>query len=100
MGADVIKVEPPGGDVFRHFNLRPAGFDYEFKTNYPFELDNRGKRSVTVSLNRPGGPETVRRLVASADIFITNLVQPRRQQYGLTVEDIQAVNPRGIYVSF
>src|SRR6266545_3731083 len=100
MGADVIKIEPPGGDAFRHFNLRSVGYDYPFATNFAFELDNRGKRSVTAALTEPGGPELVRRLAASTDIFITNLVQRRREQYGLTVEDIQAANSRVIYVSF
>src|SRR5436190_23170855 len=76
MGADVIKVEPPGGDVFRGFNMHPPGFE-PFDLNYPFELDNRGKRSVTVALNQPEGPEVVHRLVAGADIFITNLVHRR-----------------------
>ena len=54
LGADVIKVEPPGGDVFRGFVLR-ALVDFDFKTNYAFELDNRGKRSITVALDKPGG---------------------------------------------
>jgi len=99
LGAGVIKVEPPGGDVFRHFNLRAIGYDYDFATNYAFELDNRGKRSITVDVAAPGGSEVVRRLAAAADIFITNLIQRRRKQYGLTTEDIQAVNRRVIYVS-
>ena len=56
LGADVIKVEPPGGDVFRGFLLRSMGYTHEFAANYAFELDNRGKRSVTVALDQPGGP--------------------------------------------
>src|SRR4051812_24777617 len=100
MGADVIKVEPPGGDVFRGVNMKPPGFPAELDLNYPFELDNRGKRSVTVALNQPGGPEVVKRLAATADVFITNLLQRRREQYGLTIEDVQAINPSVIYVSF
>ena len=100
MGADVIKVEPPGGEAFRHFVVRSIGYDYEFAINYSFELDNRGKRSVTVALDRPGGSEVVRRLSSGADIFITNLIQRRREQYGLTVEALRAVNPRLVYASF
>lgn len=100
LGADVIKVEPPGGDAFRHFVVRSIGYDYEFAINYAFELDNRGKRSVTVALDQPGGSELVRRLSSKADVFITNLIQRRREQYGLTVEALRAVNPRLIYASF
>ncbi len=100
LGADVIKVEPPGGDAFRHLDMRSLGYDYDFATNFGFELDNRGKRSIVVALDRPGGPELVKRLAEDADVFLTNLVQHRRERYGLTVEDVRAANDRLIYVSF
>ena len=100
LGADVIKVEPPGGDVFRQFLLRSMGYEHEFATNYAFELDNRGKRSVTVALDRPGGPALVRRMSERADVFLTNLVQQRRVRYGLAWDDVRAVNPRIVYASF
>jgi crotonobetainyl-CoA:carnitine CoA-transferase CaiB-like acyl-CoA transferase len=100
LGADVIKVEPPGGDVFRGFVLRSLGYDFDFATNYAFELDNRGKRSITVALDQPGGPELVRRLAGEVDVFITNLVQARREKYGLSYEQVAALNERLIYVSF
>ena len=100
LGADVIKVEPPGGDVFREFLLRSMGYAHDFATNYAFQLDNRGKRSVTVALDQPGGPALVRRLAARSDVFLTNLIQQRRVRYGLTWEDVRAVSPRVIYASF
>jgi len=100
LGADVIKVEPPGGDVFREFLLRSMGYAHEFATNYAFQLDNRGKRSVTVALDKPGGPELVRRLAAGSDVFLTNLIQGRRLRYGLSWEDVRAVNTRILYASF
>jgi len=100
LGADVIKVEPPEGDVFRGFLLRSMGYTHDFATNYGFQLDNRGKRSVTVALDKLGGPELVRRLAARSDVFLTNLIQGRRVRYGLTWEDLRAVNPRILYASF
>ena len=100
LGADVIKVEPPGGDVFREFLLRSMGYTHDFATNYAFQLDNRGKRSVTVALDQPGGPELVRRLAARSDVFLTNLIQQRRLRYGLSWEDVSAVSPRVVYASF
>jgi crotonobetainyl-CoA:carnitine CoA-transferase CaiB-like acyl-CoA transferase len=100
LGADVVKVEPPGGDVFRSFVLRSMGYRHEFETNYAFELDNRGKRSVTVALDRPGGPELVRRMSAKADVFVTNLIHARCVHYGLAYEDLRAGNPRIVYTSF
>jgi crotonobetainyl-CoA:carnitine CoA-transferase CaiB-like acyl-CoA transferase len=99
LGADVIKVEPPGGDAYRQYNLGAEAGDAP-PVNHAFELDNRGKRSITVELTRPGGPEVVRRLATQSDIFITNLLQPRRERFGLTVDDIRGVNDRVIYVSF
>lgn len=99
LGADVIKVEPPVGDVFRHFDARAFGYAYDFELAYPFELDNRGKRSVTVALDRPGGPELVRRLAEDADIFIINLTPERRERFGLDDESIHAVNERVVYAS-
>jgi crotonobetainyl-CoA:carnitine CoA-transferase CaiB-like acyl-CoA transferase len=100
LGADVIKVEPPGGDAYRQFNLG-IGYDGEGPpVNHAFELDNRGKRSITVDVSQSAGAEVVHRLAASADIFITNLLQPRRERYGLAIDDIRAANDRIIYVSF
>ena len=99
LGADVIKVEPPGGDALRNFDLRASGYDHDFDLAYPFELDNRGKRSVTIALDRPGGPELVRRLAKDADVFITNLTPDRRTRFGLDDESIHAVNVRAIYAS-
>jgi crotonobetainyl-CoA:carnitine CoA-transferase CaiB-like acyl-CoA transferase len=100
LGAEVVKVEPPEGDAFRGFQMGSLGYEFEFAGNYGFELDNRGKRSVTVALDKPGGPELVKRLALDADVFITNLVQTRRERYGLTVDDVHAVNPRLVYASF
>ncbi len=100
LGAEVIKVEPPGGDIYRGFLLRSLGYDYDFETNYAFQLDNRGKKSITIALDKPGGPELVQRMAKDVDIVITNLIQERRMKYRLTYEDVRAVNPGVIFVSF
>ena len=67
MGAEVIKVEPPGGDPFRGFAWAFGG-----TMNPPFELDNRGKRSIAVDLATPIGREIVLELLADADVLLTN----------------------------
>jgi len=100
LGADVIKIEPPEGDVFRGYRMTSMGYTHPFEHNYAFECDNRGKRSVTVALDRPGGPELVRRLAATSDVFLTNLIQPRCVRYALTHDDVRAVNARIIYMAF
>jgi crotonobetainyl-CoA:carnitine CoA-transferase CaiB-like acyl-CoA transferase len=100
LGADVIKVEPPGGDMFRNFQLRSLGYDYDFAGNAAFELDNFGKRSITVDLEKPGGPDVVKKLAANCDVFLTNLIRRRRERFGLTWDDVSAANPNVIYASF
>jgi len=98
MGADVIKVEPPGGEDYRH--TRNLAFGVDFPLNYAFELDNRGKRSISLDLRRPSASGVLQRLIASADVFVTTLIQPRRERFGLTEAAVRQINPRAIYVSF
>lgn len=100
LGAEVIKIEPPEGDVYRGVVLRSFGYDFDFKTNYAFQTDNRGKRSITVDLDKPGGAALVRRLAANVDIFLTNLIQTRQARYGLTEQELRQTNEKLIYVSF
>ena len=100
LGADVIKVENPVGDAWRTTLMRgqKSDFDPETDVDAAFELDNRGKRGVALSLERPGASEVVKRMVADADIFITNLTAPRIARYDLSRESLQDVNPGLIYV--
>jgi crotonobetainyl-CoA:carnitine CoA-transferase CaiB-like acyl-CoA transferase len=99
MGADVVKLEPPGGDPYRSYMQRAIEYDYPFKTNLAFQLDNRGKRSLTVDLNHADGPGLVKRMCAGADIFICNLLPRRRTKYGLEAEKLLEANPRLIDVT-
>ena len=70
-GADVIKVEPPTGDPMRGMFHAAAGIDVPI--NPPFELDNRGKRSVVLNLATGDGRAIADALIAKADVFVTNL---------------------------
>jgi len=97
LGATVIKIEPPGGEVMR--GVIPTGGQTDFPFNFLFELENRGKKSVTIALDSPGGPELLLRLVETADIFLTNLMAPRLEKYGLTPEACLARNPRLVFVA-
>lgn len=91
LGAEVTKIEPPGGDPWRGFDARSMGFADAPAANAAFELDNRGKRSIAIDLERPGGPELARRLCAGADVFVTNLM--RRERWGLDAAALRAANP-------
>jgi crotonobetainyl-CoA:carnitine CoA-transferase CaiB-like acyl-CoA transferase len=97
MGAEVLKIEPPAGDTLRMFNMRNFGYDTDLNT--AFQIDNRGKRSLVVDLEKPSARGVVERLVRDVDVFLTNLTTPRREKYGLTFPALSAVNPRLVYTS-
>ena len=94
MGAEVIKVEPPDGDTFRgnrtHLHKGRS-------INYVFEVDNRGKQSIAVDLNKPKAREVVHQLVSTADVFITNLTSDRTAKYSLDYETLRTVKPDIVY---
>ncbi|HEV2385712.1 MAG TPA: CaiB/BaiF CoA-transferase family protein [Candidatus Acidoferrales bacterium] len=95
-GADVIKVERPGGgDQARGWGPPFVGAESAY-----FLSNNRNKRSVTIDVNRPRGLEILHRLIDTADVFLTN--QPRRESLerrGLDYQSLAARNPRLIYGS-
>jgi crotonobetainyl-CoA:carnitine CoA-transferase CaiB-like acyl-CoA transferase len=97
LGATVIKIEPPGGEVMR--GVIPTGGRNDYPFNFLFELENRGKRSVTIALDAPGGPELLLRLLETADVFLTNLMMPRLVKFGLTPDACLARNPRLVFVA-
>ena len=94
LGAEVIKVEPIGGESYRRMYGEMLGEDF-VPPNYQF--DNRGKRGVCINLEDPEGPKLVRKLAAGIDVFVTNVPWPRLQRYGLTDTEIHSVQPRLIY---
>jgi crotonobetainyl-CoA:carnitine CoA-transferase CaiB-like acyl-CoA transferase len=94
-GASVVKIEPPDGDPFRGVFVNAAGMDVP--ANPPFELDNRGKRSVGLNLQHPEGQAIAHRLIADADVFVSNLRRPALRKYRMTYEDLQPLNPRLVY---
>jgi crotonobetainyl-CoA:carnitine CoA-transferase CaiB-like acyl-CoA transferase len=96
-GADVIKVEPPTGDVYRGYRVQSAGYSAPF--NFAFELDNRGKRGITLDLEKPEARQVVYRLMPKCDVLVTNLLAGRRERYGLTYEELKAHRPDLIFVS-
>jgi len=94
LGADVVKVEVPAGELYRHVRPRFFGHQSDFPENPPFHMDNRGKRSIGLDLTRPEAQEAVRRMADRAEIFLTNLLPARRRKYGLDHETLLARNPR------
>jgi crotonobetainyl-CoA:carnitine CoA-transferase CaiB-like acyl-CoA transferase len=94
-GADVVKVEPPTGDIYR---VRGAGYPAS-AYNFPWIVDNRSKRSVAIDLRTKDGQALLHRLVADADVFITNAPLDSRERLGIRYEALSALNPRLVYAS-
>ncbi len=96
-GADVVKIEPPSGDPMRSMYRLPGAPPAQ--RNYPWELDSRDKRSLVLDLKLAEGQAVLHRLVAQADVFITNMPLPVRPRLALDHERLLALNPRLIYAS-
>jgi formyl-CoA transferase/succinyl-CoA--D-citramalate CoA-transferase len=92
-GAEVIKVEPPGGGD----PMRQWGGLYRGVGLY-WAIIGRGKKSVTIDLRRPDGQALVRELVASADVLIENFRPGTLERWGLGWADLRRVNPRLVMV--
>ncbi|WP_181013277.1 CaiB/BaiF CoA transferase family protein [Pseudomonas syringae] len=102
LGADVIKVERPGGgDDTRSWGppfLQDAAGQNTTEAAYYLSA-NRNKQSVTIDFTRPEGQRLVRELAAKSDIVIENFKVDGLAAYGLDYESLKAVNPRLIYCS-
>lgn len=90
LGADVIKVEPVGGDNTRNLPGSGAGF---------FISLNRNKRSLALDVKKPRGLDVARRLIASSDVLIENFRPGGMDAIGLGYENLKQANPRLIYCS-
>lgn len=95
-GADVIKIEPLAGDPIRNF-FGTLGVDSD--ANAVFDLDNRGKRSVTIDTSSERGNELLKRLIKDADVFLTNIRPGGLERAGLDYDTLKALNPKLIYAS-
>jgi len=90
MGAEVIKVEPLGGDKTRR--LRGAGAGY-------FPMYNRNKKSIAINLKSPEGKAAVLEMIKAADVFIENFRPGALDKLGFGYDELKALNSRLIYCS-
>jgi CoA:oxalate CoA-transferase len=93
MGAEVIKIEPPKGDMGRA--MPPIRNDLSIS----FVALNRNKRSLVLDLKRPEAVEVVRKLAATSDAFIEAYRPGALEKLGLGADDLRAVNPKLVYTS-
>src|SRR6202140_4998461 len=94
-GAEVIKVEPPAGDLWRHGHQIPP--QPQAKDPYPWHLANRNKRGMTLDLKSPSAQPVLERLVKWADVLIVNTPHPARKRLKLEYDDVVEWNPGLIY---
>ncbi len=93
MGADVIKVEPPRGDMGRATPPIRAG------ESVSFVALNRNKRSLVLDLKQPPAIAALRRLAATSDVFLEAYRPGALDKLGLGAADVKAINPRIVYTS-
>jgi formyl-CoA transferase len=89
-GANVVKIEPPGGDGYRSL---VGGY----ATPYHWLMTSRNKKSLALDLTTTAGQELLHRLIGQADVLTTNFLQPNLERYQLEYERLKAINPRLIY---
>lgn len=93
LGAEVIKIEPVGGDPLRRVGPAHNGMTAMFLAN------NRHKKSIELDLKTPEGQDIARRIAATADVFIENSRPGVMARLNLSYEDLRTVNPRLVYAS-
>jgi crotonobetainyl-CoA:carnitine CoA-transferase CaiB-like acyl-CoA transferase len=92
-GADVIKIEPPAGDLMRRYGVMRRGMSSSFLSN------NHGKRSLCVDIKAPEGLAAVLKLAATADVLVQNFRPGAIERMGLGEDAVRAVRPDIVYVS-
>lgn len=92
-GADVIKVEAPAGDLLRKL----GGASLTGQLSPKFLHLNRNKRSIVLDLKKPGPMQALRKLLATADVCVSNMRPNAMKRLGLSVEELRKINPSLIY---
>ncbi|MFB6436581.1 CoA transferase [Streptomyces sp. NPDC056411] len=91
LGADVVRIEPPGGDPLRGMPPCTSGVSARWLAL------NRGKRAVEIDVKSPAGRAELRELASGADVFLHNWAPGRAEQWGLGPDRLASVNPRLVY---
>ncbi|MDP7174548.1 MAG: CoA transferase, partial [Alphaproteobacteria bacterium] len=92
-GADVVKIEPPEGDVTRRLGPFLPGDEAKAYSGY-YQSINRNKRGIVLDLKQAEGKAVLRRLAAAADVVIENYRVGVMERLGLSYEQLAAENPR------
>ena len=102
MGAEVIKVErPKKGDDTRHWGppfIKPAENEQPAQAAY-FHSANRNKQSIAIDITKPDGQQVIKDMIAHADVLLENYKVGGLEKYGLSYQQVKAINPRLVYCS-
>ena len=90
LGAEVVRIEPPGGDSTRFLQGSGAGY---------FPMYNRGKKSICLDIKKPEGLAVARRLISTQDVLLENFRAGTLDRLGLGYDSLSSANPRLIYCS-
>jgi len=93
LGADVVKIEPPDGDLSRFLGVRSGSMSLYHAQQ------NAGKRNISLDLNRPESRDLLLQLAATADVVLENFRPGVMARFGLGYDEVAAVNPRLVYAS-
>ena len=93
-GANVIKIEPPGGEPLRKRIIAQGG-----ETTLPMAMLNANKRAVTLNLKSEQGRALLKKMVAKADVLLENFAPGAMDKLGVGYAALQPVNPRLIYAT-
>lgn len=94
LGAEVIKVEIPAGEIYRHSTPRRTGFKGdEFPEAPHYHMDNRRKRSLALDITRPAARDALLRVIDGCDIVLSNMLPHRREKYGIDTPTLRANRP-------
>ena len=99
LGAEVIKVEVPRGEIMRHAHPRTGGYQSELTQTPHFHMDNRGKRSLTLDLGREEARAALLRVIDGSDVVLTNMLPGRLERWGLDGKSLRARQPALIFAS-
>ncbi|MCP5057834.1 MAG: CoA transferase [bacterium] len=99
LGAEVIKVEVPGGETLRHSRPKLLGWQSDFPEAPQFHMDNRGKRSLVLDLRKPEARDALLRVIDSADVVLTNMLPGRLAKYGLDPKSLRERRPELVVAS-
>jgi crotonobetainyl-CoA:carnitine CoA-transferase CaiB-like acyl-CoA transferase len=93
LGAEIIKIEPPGGDEFRRLWMQPGATTDAYESLWI----NVNKKSIVLNLKTPKGVDLARQLIARADVLVENYQKGVMERFGLDYDSVKALNPRLIY---